>query len=132
MKLRSNSKVTLTCQISPNWQNKIEKIAADRNKSSEEIIAEAIALYLGEVGVNSSDRLLALEGEVAVLKQMLSQFNTTVTLLQQQQAISNTDPQLNTNSTLPLPFPQPLVDSSLEEEIEDEPDEILYDFIEPN
>ncbi|MBP0018383.1 MAG: hypothetical protein J7647_12645 [Cyanobacteria bacterium SBLK] len=132
MKQHFNPKVTLTCQISPNWQQKIEKIAADRHKSSEEIVSEAIALYLGEASVNSSDRLLALEGEVAVLKQMLSQLNTTVTLLQQQQAIAKTDLQFKTNSTPPLPFPQPLIDSSFEEEIEDEPDEILYDFLEGN
>ncbi|MEM9537984.1 MAG: hypothetical protein AAGA60_00570 [Cyanobacteria bacterium P01_E01_bin.42] len=131
-----NPQVTLTCQISQHWQKKIARIADDRNKSSEEIIAEAIALYLGVTNVEPSDRLLALEGEVAVLKQMLSQFNTTLTFLKQQQAIANTNSSSSANTTSAVSFPQPFLDNAVEDDIDDdfddEPDEILTDFLEPN
>jgi predicted DNA-binding protein len=124
-----NQQVVMSCRVSQTWQQKIEKIATDRNKSSAEIMTEAIALYLGEVGANSSDRLLALEGDVAVLKQMLSQFQTTLMLLQQQ-----LNPNLTPNLTLPSSVSQPFFENAIaeEEDWEDEPDEILYDFLEPN
>ena len=122
-----NHKVILQCQIEQTWQNKIAKIAADRNTSPEDIATEAIALYLGELTTHSHDRLLALEEEVAVLKQMLSQFNTTITLLQQQQL--NTNLKENPPSISPLSMPQPLLENASDEDIEDEPDEILYDFL---
>ncbi|MEA5470942.1 hypothetical protein [Spirulina sp. 06S082] len=125
-----NKQVTVSCQISSTWQDKIQKIAADRNTSQAEIIGEAIALYLGEVGANSSDRLIKLEGEVAVFKQMLSQLNVTVTRLQQQ---------VNLGSIPRSPVSQPRFENAIaeelkemEEDIEDEPDEVLSDFLEPN
>ncbi|MGK7924158.1 MAG: hypothetical protein AB4290_02710 [Spirulina sp.] len=125
-----NQQVTVSCRVSQTWQNRIEKIATDRNTSSEEIMTEAIALYLGEASINSRDRLLALEGEVAVLKQMLSQFNNTVTLLQQQQVSRD----LSTDSIPRSPVPQPFFENAIaaDDDVEDEPDEVLYDFLEPN
>lgn len=130
MNQSSNKQVTVSCQISSTWQDKIKKIATDRNTSQAEIIGEAIALYLGEVGANSSDRLVKLEGEVAVFKQMLSQLNVTVTRLQQQ---------VNLGSIARSPVSQPRFENAIakgleemEEDIEDEPDEVLSDFLEPD
>ncbi|MDJ1178488.1 hypothetical protein PJF56_06395 [Roseofilum sp. BLCC_M91] len=110
--------------ISQSWKQKIAKIASDRQKTSQEVVQEAIALYLGEVAANSGDRLVALEQEVILLRQMVNQLHTTTTVMRQHQ--------LSTPSSQQTPVSETLFMPEIDDDIEDEPDEILYDFLEPS
>jgi hypothetical protein len=110
--------------LNPSWQEKIAQIASDRQKTSEEVVQEAIALYLGEVAVNSGDRLLALEKEVTLLKQTINQLHTLITVIRQQQ--------LKDTSSQKIPVPETILIPETDEDMEDEPDEILYNFLEPS
>jgi len=110
--------------ISKSWQEKIAKIASDRQKTSEEVVKEAIALYLGEVAANSGDRLVALEQEVALLKQTVNQLHTLITVIRQQQLKDASNQKTPVSETVFMP--------EVDDDIEDEPDEILYDFLEPS
>jgi len=110
--------------ISRDWQEKIGKIASDRQKSSQEVVQEAIALYLGEVAANSGDRLVALEQEVIRLRQMVNQLHTTVTVMRKQQLSETSHQNPPVSGTVLMP--------ETDEDMEDEPDEILYDFLEPS
>jgi hypothetical protein len=100
------------------WQEKIREIAACRNRTSEEIVHEALAQYLGEPTSTLPPRLRAVEIEV-------QQLQTIIQDLQQRLQ------QAATVITFP-PSPQtPLATSDEDDELEDEPDEILYDFLPP-
>ncbi|MFW6359053.1 MAG: hypothetical protein ACOC0N_07580 [Chroococcales cyanobacterium] len=117
--------------IPPDLQAKIERLATERNRSVKDILDEAIALYLGETVEKSSDRIQALETEVATLKEGLTELTGTIQALQQRlfsAASILTIPQ--SQSSIPT---QTFEESEpmTYEEIEDEPDEILYDFLEP-
>ncbi|MDB9515756.1 hypothetical protein PN466_02135 [Roseofilum reptotaenium CS-1145] len=109
--------------ISSSWQEKIGKIASDRQKTSQEVVQEAIALYLGEVAANSGDRLVALEREVTLLKQTVNRLHTLVTVMRQQQLSAPSTQQTPISETVLMPEP--------DDDMDDEPDEILYDFLEP-
>lgn len=110
--------------LNPSWQEKIAQIASDRQKTSEEVVQEAIALYLGEVAANSGDRLLALEKEVALLKQTVNQLHTLITVMRQQQLKDTSSQKTAISETVFMP--------EIDEDMDDEPDEILYDFLEPS
>lgn len=121
---------SLSYQIPSGWQAKIERLAAERNMSPEAIIDEAIALYLGESPENSNSRLNLLEAEVTTLRNTLTTLMATVKGLQQRSLSKLPTPNfLRTDSTPPSSTSQ---ESQLfDEESGDEPDEILYDFLEP-
>ncbi|MDJ1167916.1 hypothetical protein PMG71_00580 [Roseofilum sp. BLCC_M154] len=110
--------------LNPSWQEKIAQIASDRQKTSEEVVQEAIALYLGEVAANSGDRLVVLEQEVALLKQTVNQLHTLITVIRQQQLKDTSNQKTPVSETIFMP--------EIDDDIEDEPDEILYDFLEPS
>ena len=121
---------SLSYQIPAVWQAKIERLATERNKSPEAIVDEAIALYLGESPEDSNSRLNLLEQEVATLRSTLTVLIATVKGLQQR-SLSKlpTSNFLRTDST-----PQSLNSQQaqfFDEETEDEPDEILYGFLQP-
>lgn len=121
-------KVTVNCQIPQNWKSKIERLAAERKKEVSQIIYEALAQYLGEDVEASNTRLLTLQAEVIVLQKQLAELNTTVKKMQQQLLVT-TSP-LSISHPYAQNFKQfsPPEDEDL---IEDEPDEILYDFLPP-
>lgn len=118
----------ISCDIPLQWKIKIEQIATARKKTSQEIAGEAIALYLGENNEIALTRIQQLEAEVFTLRQNLTQLTTTVHDLQQRLTTA-----ASVMATSPSPMTkkntQPLTSFS-DEEIEDEPDEILYDFLE--
>lgn len=106
---------TILANFPPSWQEKIKTIAACRNQTSETIVREALAQYLGESTQQS--RLQTVETEVQHLQR-------TVQDLQQrlQQAAS----------VISFSSPLPTTSGTDEEDaLEDEPDEILYDFLPP-
>ncbi|MDJ1184725.1 hypothetical protein [Roseofilum casamattae] len=110
-------------KIDDRWQDKITKIASDRQTTPEEVMQEAIALYLGEVAANSGDRLVALEQDVIILKSTVDRLRTLVTVMRQQQ--------LNAPSNV-ISETSAIADIDDDDDIYDEPDEILYDFLEPS
>lgn len=114
-------KVTVSCQIPSNWKQKIERLAAERKKQSHQIIYEALAQYLGENIETTDNRLLALETELTQLRQEITNLNTTVQQLQRR---------WSTTSASASAF-QDVTVADDDDFIEDEPDEILYDFLPP-
>lgn len=115
--------VQLICQIPKNWKQKIERLASERKKQPNHIISEAIAQYLGEDIQTTDNRLLALETELTKLRIEIAGLNTTVQYLQRQGMVAPT--LIN-----PLQRDVRVIDDD-EDFLEDEPDEILYDFLPP-
>lgn len=119
----------ISCDVPSQWKIKMEEIAAARNKTSEEILSDAIALYLGEDIEITSTRIKLLEAEVSTLRQNMAQLTATVNDLQQR---LTTAASIMSVSSSPLKITAPVSETtpSFYEEMEDEPDEILYDFLE--
>ncbi len=110
--------------IPPEWQAKLERLAAARNLTSAEVLYEAIAHYLGE----DTSRLQTLEDKILVLQEAVADLNATVTQLKRQVIAPVLPPNIGSSPSLRASTPtQPLS----YEDVEDEPDEILYDFLEP-
>lgn len=124
-------KTTLTCQVPLTWKEKIERIAAARNKQNEEILQEAIAQYLGEDILNNENRLVALQAEVFNQQKELVQLGTTVKNLQQRLQAAATMISIPDPVSLVSPPKIAPVQSDDDDLIEDEPDEILYAFLPP-
>ncbi len=125
-------KATFTCQIPLAWKEKIEQIAATRNKRNEEIVQEAIAQYLGEDILNNENRLVALQAEVNTQQKELNQLSTTVKNLQQRLQAAAT--MISIPDPVSVVSPPKIAPVQLDDDddlIEDEPDEILYDFLPP-
>ncbi|MFB2970095.1 hypothetical protein ACE1CD_14055 [Aerosakkonema sp. BLCC-F183] len=124
--------VMVNCQIPQDWKRQIEQIAAQRKKQSAQIIYEAIAQYLGEDIQTVDNRLLALEKEMPTLQKEITQLNATVKSLQERlhaatSTIAISDP---ASVNLIKKVQQEYIYSD-ENFPDDEPDEILYGFLEP-
>ena len=121
----------VSCEIPNHWQVKLDDLGNARGKSTSQIVYEAIALYLGEDVSTLDNRLIAMEEEVSRLNTSLEQLGSTVQNLQQKLVtaasiigVTGTN-SLGTNKVVEsAPNPD-------EEVWDDEPDEILYDFLEP-
>ncbi|MBD2181531.1 hypothetical protein [Aerosakkonema funiforme] len=126
--------VMVSCQIPQDWKRQIEQIAAQRKKQSAQIIYEAIAQYLGEDIQTVDNRLLALEKEMPTLQKEVTQLNTTVKNLQEKlQAAASIitisyPPSVNLPQNVQKSQPTDYNDDDFPD---DEPDEILYGFLEP-
>lgn len=128
---KMSDEVMVNYQIPQDWQAKIKRLAAERKKEPRQIIDEALAQYLGEA-INTSDiRLNALETEVSMLRGQLSQLEITVRNLQQQllAAVSTID-RSDTVVRRSQVFQEVQMDDD-DDFGDDEPDEILYDFLPP-
>lgn len=119
----------VSCQIPSDWKAKIDRLAAERKKEPNQIIHEALAQYLGEDAKIKDSRLNTLETEVKFLRSLISQLDLTVKGLQQrsQTAIISEAASVQLSQTLQM---QPNADED-DDSVEDEPDEILYDFLPP-
>ena len=126
------NKTVVNCEIPNHWQAKLDELGNARGKSTSQIVYEAIAIYLGEDVSTLDDRLIAMEEEVSRLNTSLEQLTSTVQNLQQKLVTAaSIIGAVETNS---LGNNYQLVESSSnsdEEAWDDEPDEILYDFLEP-
>lgn len=127
--------VMVSCQIPQDWKRQIEQIAAQRKKKSAQIIYEAIAQYLGEDIQTVDNRLLALEKEMPTLQKEITQLNTTVKNLQEKLQAAASMLTISYPASVNLPpkvqqSSQPNHDND-DDFPEDEPDEILYGFLEP-
>ena len=110
-------KVKVSCKIPQEWQAKIELLAKERKTQPNKIIYEALGQYLGENANTDDSRINVLEVEVTMLKRQVAE----LTIL-----VRNRQP----SSLAKLPEVQPNVEDD-DDFIEDEPDEILYDFLPP-
>lgn len=119
----------VSCPIPLDWQAKIEVLATQRRKSPEEIVYEAIAHYLGENALTSDNRLSALEVEVSSLHGLVAELSSTVKDLQQGLVTAASSISVAETKTVNPTQVLQKVDPDLDEDIEDEPDEILYDFL---
>lgn len=119
--MQEKSKVS--CEIPQKWRGKIERLAAERNIHQSQIIYEALAQYLGENANTNESLLNALEAEITILKRQVAGVTMLVTGLQKRSF--GTNPPLEKLAQV-----QPRADED-DDYIEDEPDEILYDFLPP-
>ncbi|QIZ71848.1 hypothetical protein [Oxynema aestuarii] len=120
----------LNREIPPDWHSKLEEIARLRQTSIDCIVAEAIAQYLGEDTPPHDRRLEVLENRVSQLSQNLDRLQKILSQLQLQNLSDDRDRPLPPSPTTPTVSPPPNF-SPMDEVIYDEPDEILYDFLEP-
>ena len=127
--MSENPKVS--CQVPPDWKAKIEGLAVLRGKTPEEIIYEALGQYLGEEQSTNENRFNNLEVEVSSLNTNIASLTSTVKDLQQRLVTAASIISIpETNSITPQ---QRLsnINSLYQEDLEDEPDEILYEFLDP-
>lgn len=110
-------KIKVGCKIPQEWQAKIELLAKERKTEPNKIIYEALGRYLGENANTDDSRLNALEVEVTMLKRQVAELVMVVK-------------NRPTNSLGKFPEVQQNVEDD-DDFIEDEPDEILYDFLPP-
>jgi len=103
--------VRVHCEIPLLWKSKLERLAAERKIAPTDLMREAIACHLGEAIGPHTARLDTLEAEVAALWGAVQSLTRPIP----------TPPQMLT------PFPS---HPALTEDGEDEPDEVLYDFLE--
>jgi predicted transcriptional regulator len=123
-------KAIVSCQIPQDWKVKIEHLATERKKEPSQIIYEALAQYLGQEVNRNESRLNTLEAEITTLRGSISQLELIVKHLQQRSHVVAAGSNSSTVSVNPSPIQsvQPFIDDDL---MEDEPDEILIDFLPP-
>jgi len=110
-------KIKVGCKIPQEWQAKIELLAKERKTEPSKIIYEALGRYLGENANTDDSRLNALEVEVTMLKRQVSELVILV--------------KNRPTSSLGMFAEVQQNDDDDDDFIEDEPDEILYDFLPP-
>lgn len=108
------------------WLTKVDKLAQERDRSSQEILQAAIAQYLGVPLPNQDSRLGQLEADVQDLKTQLRQLNRTLSQQQQQSRSQSSAPKPKV-----LAEPTPSGNWIDDDEDVDEPDEVLLDFLPP-
>lgn len=120
------SRKAIGFRVPQEWYNEIQQICDERGISVSDFLLEATANALVK-GVNAVNRDLPLlenqrgvQNRLTTLEQSLTLLTKRLTGLEQQGAISR-------------PFPQPMTSPlvSLDELQDDEPDEILTDFLQP-
>ncbi len=102
--------IKVHCEIPLLWKSKLERLAAERKIAPTDLMREAIATYLGEAIGPHTARLNALEAEVVALRGAVQSLTRPIAMAPQP----------------PTPFS---LHSALTDD-EDEPDEVLYDFLE--
>lgn len=110
-------KIKVGCKIPQEWLAKIELLAKERKTEPNKIIYEALGRYLGENANTDDSRLNILEVELTMLKRQVAEL--TILVKNRQLSPLGMSPEV-----------QPNVEDD-DDFIEDEPDEILYDFLPP-
>jgi predicted nuclease with TOPRIM domain len=123
----------VSCQVPADWKAKIQHLAVLRGKTPEEIIYEALGQYLGEEQSSYENRFNRLEVEVSSLNTNIASLTSTVKDLQQRLIAAASIISIpETNSiTVSKMIPNININSMYQEDLEDEPDEILYEFLDP-
>jgi predicted transcriptional regulator len=129
-------KITLSTKVPRSWGNKLEELAEQTGRSPTDLLREALAQYLGVEDQKSADidRLGAIEAELAALNQKVAELEPYKTqmvailtrLVVVERAVANNQHPGNITQTFSVEM-QAIAD----DDIDDEPDEILIDFL-PN
>jgi hypothetical protein len=128
------SEQPMRCRIPLAWQLQLEAIAQRTDQSIEQLVYHAIGQYLGQIEKAVIEKP-AIEPPASALNEVRQQvlaLTARMTALEQAAC-----PESPARSPISLPLVVPLlVEENLseveEDDIEDEPDEILYDFLEPH
>ncbi|AFZ14564.1 hypothetical protein Cri9333_3754 [Crinalium epipsammum PCC 9333] len=121
----------VSCQVPPDWKAKIQHLAVLRGKTPEEIIYEALGQYLGEEQSTNETRFNTLEVEVSSLNTNIASLTSTVKDLQQRLVTAASIISIPETNSIPAPKMIQNINSLYQEDLEDEPDEILYEFLDP-
>lgn len=125
-----NKSLNITLDLPIKWKSKIDDLAREKNESLSNLITDIIGQYLGynldDINVNRlqenyqdlSQRLKVLEGKDYQIERLQNRLNIMEKL------IASLQTQVISRSLDGLSY-----SVSIEEEIEDEPDEILTDFL---
>lgn len=126
-----NKLLSITLDLPSQWLEKIEHLAQEKKQPLTELITDIIGQYLGDNLHNNRldrlekqdqdfiTRLTLLESKDYEIENLKHRFNIMEKLIAslQTQVISR-------------PFDRTTYSATIQEEIEDEPDEILTDFLE--
>lgn len=135
---RQPPKAMVGARIPKAWVEKLKALSEATGRSQTDLIVEAISRFLDEEVDTMSDRLLSVEQEIHVLHQHLTKVpdSNDVAMLafrvqKLEEAIATVPAALQTRSSGLSTLPTVSLSELSYEDIEDEPDEILYDFLEP-
>ena len=121
---QESRKQKVTVKLPTAWVEQLEALSQSTGRSQNELLSEAIGRYLGQDDSTASDSTVS--DRLQKLEQELSDLRQTVDQLVQAQAFASL-----ARSTQPAMEPSRSSEDSDDDEIEDEPDEILYSFLEP-
>ena len=121
---QESRKQKVTVKLPNTWVEQLEALSQSTGRSQNELLSEAIGRYLGQDDSTASDSTVS--DRLQKLEQELSDLRQTVDQLVQAQAFASL-----ARSTQPAMEPSRSSEDSDDDEIEDEPDEILYSFLEP-
>jgi predicted DNA-binding protein len=121
---QESRKQKVTVKLPNTWVEQLEALSQATGRSQNELLSEAIGRYLGQDDSTASDSTVS--DRLQKLEQELSDLRQTVDQLVQAQAFASL-----ARSTQPAMEPSRSSEDSDDDEIEDEPDEILYSFLEP-
>ncbi|MGB0562280.1 MAG: hypothetical protein ACPGVO_10800 [Spirulinaceae cyanobacterium] len=115
------------------WLSQLQQLAQQRDRATSDLLQEAIAQYLGVPLPQREERLHQLEAEMVAIKRQLAGLNRQ--LSQGQQPTTVRAEILEVSGDRPA-APENWVDNGPNDEpdhyeTDDEPDEILYDFLPP-
>ncbi|MEM8637489.1 MAG: hypothetical protein AAGG51_01535 [Cyanobacteria bacterium P01_G01_bin.54] len=109
------------------WLSQLQQLAQQRDRATPDLLQEAIAQYLGVPLPQREERLHQLEAEMRQLKGQLAGLNRQLSQLQRPSPImpdaSVAIASGNGQGEIIAQPPEP------ENWIDDEPDEVLYDFL---
>ena len=121
---QESRKQKVTVKLPNTWVEQLEALSQATGRSQNELLSEAIGRYLGQDNSTVSDSTVS--DRLQKLEQELSDLRQTVDQLVQAQAFAAL-----ARSAQPAMEPSRSNEDSDDDEIEDEPDEILYSFLEP-
>ncbi|MBW4619953.1 MAG: hypothetical protein KME17_11440 [Cyanosarcina radialis HA8281-LM2] len=129
-------KITLSTKVPRSWGNKLAELSDRTGRSLPNLLREAVAQYLGVEEQKSSDlaRLAAIEAELAALNQKVAELEPyktqMVTIVTRLVAIERSIAQDRHPGNI-SPALSVEMQAIADDDIDDEPDEILIDFL-PN
>jgi predicted transcriptional regulator len=131
--------IVLSTQVPQTWAKKLEVLAEQTGRSLTELVREAVAQYLGvEEQKYSEVKLEQVEAELVLLKQKVAELEPykaqVATILMRlaviEQAIAQDREPINISQTFSAATSWSAnMQALVNDDIDDEPDEILIDFL---
>lgn len=124
---------TVQLQLPIAWLTKIQHLAEQRERSSEEVLQGAIAQYLGVPLPDQESRITQLEADIRALNRQIRQLSTTLSQIQLSAidtTVASSPIDAADMDTVETVRSQPS-GNWIDDDTDDEPDEVLYDFLPP-